>query len=220
MINIKEKEDEEFFKKKGILKAEDVVNIFFENEDKEKEVKSTNIEITTFDKLINKYIIEQEEKEKKIEEEENGKKEIESIENKINKQADLLERKEEKESEDINKILENIMSGQDSHKKTSTLLKTYRYKIYLNEKYKNEKILKNTEVNSNYFYSEWRNSFRYVKYKREENFKVYVKLENNEVTLKDMEIFVSTLLKNEEFYFFKEEPENYDAIINERIDGY
>ena len=57
LIHIKEKEDEEFFKKKGILKAEDVVNIFFENEDKEKEVKSSNIEITTFDKTWSQALL-------------------------------------------------------------------------------------------------------------------------------------------------------------------
>ena len=107
-------------------------------------------------------------------------------------------------------------------KKSSNIeiLKTDRYKIYLNEKYKNVKILKNTEVNSNYFYSEYQNSFKYVKHKREENFKLYVKFENNDITFKDMEIFVNSLLKNEEFYSSKEEPDNYETLINERIDGY
>ena len=47
-----------------------------------------------------------------------------------------------------------------------------------------------------------------------------MKFENNDITFKDMEIFVNSLLKNEEFYSSKEEPDNYETLINERIDGY
>ena len=69
-------------KKKGILKIEDIADNIFEEKNEEKEKDDSEIEITQFDKIIDKYIEEQEKIERVKKDE---KKNVKNQEEKISK---------------------------------------------------------------------------------------------------------------------------------------
>ena len=202
----------------GILKIDDVVNIIFDFKTEKKE-NGRSKEMTELNKMLNKYIKEQEEKEKKegLEKPNRGKiiKNNNQLEKEANKDIDSEEEEEEekeeeneeeeeigeeneeksgeeneeeeKESGNISIVsnkyedllneekLKNIINGEDSEeeKKISSLLKTLRHKVNLNEKANKLKTIKCKNISSKFYYSSWKKSLTSIQYKKTKSFKQF-----------------------------------------------
>jgi hypothetical protein len=206
---------------KKILEIKDVNNIIFGLKDKkERETNKPEEEKSELDKAINKYIEKQITLEKKSKEskennelriskkeEEESEMEEEEIEEKyISKDDNTLDIKNKVEDNKFDKFkLDNIMSGKNNEENTliSDLLEQLKEVINLNENTPKAKILKDKDINPEYLYLSWQNSFNDTDYKTTDSFKKVMSLEKNFeknlVSLEDMGEIIKKLLTEEKF---------------------
>ena len=235
---------------KNILEIKDINNIIFGLKDKkEREKKKPEEEKSELDKAINKYIEKQLNLEKKSKEsKENNelrisKKEVKQPSKKEEEESEMEEEeiKEKYRSKDNNTLdiknkvednkfdkfkLDNIMSGKNNEENTliSDLLEQLKEVINLNENTPKAKILKGKDINPEYLYLSWQNSFNDTDYKTTDSFKKVMSLEENFeknlISLEDMGEIIKKLLTEEKFNFFQKEPDNFYETISNIIKKY
>ena len=149
--------------------------------------------------------------------------EEEEIEEKyISKDDNTLDIKNKVEDNKFDNFkLDNIMSGKNNEENTliSDLLEQLKEVINLNENTPKAKILKGKDINPEYLYLSWQNSFNDTDYKTTDSFKKVMSLEKNFeknlVSLEDMGEIIKKLLTEEKFNFFQKDPDNfYESISN------
>ena len=230
---------------KKILEIKDINNIIFGLKDKkERETNKPEEKKSELDKAINKYIEKQLDLEKKSKEskennelriskkevkqpskkkEEESEMEEEEIEEKyISKDDNTLDIKNKVEDNKFDNFkLDNIMSGKNNEENTliSDLLEQLKEVINLNENTPKAKILKGKDINPEYLYLSWQNSFNDTDYKTTDSFKKVMSLEENFeknlISLEDMGEIIKKLLTEEKFNFFQKDPDNfYESISN------
>ena len=228
---------------KNILEIKDINNIIFGLKDKkERETNKPEEKKSELDKAINKYIEKQITLEKKSKEsKENNelrisKKEVKQPSKKKEEESEMEEEEIEEKyrSKDDNTLdikvednkfdkfkLDNIMSGKNNEENTliSDLLEQLKEVINLNENTPKAKILKDKDINPEYLYLSWQNSFNDTDYKTTDSFKKVMSLEENFeknlISLEDMGEIIKKLLTEEKFNFFQKDPDNfYESISN------
>ena len=114
------------------------------------------------------------------------------------------------------------MSGKDIENlitKKELLLKIKKIKeLCLNLNLKNIKNF-NNEITSTFLYNKWLESFKIKKYKLNKYYKNFIP-EKHIISLKKMNRFVKSLLKNTEFKLFKYDTYKIENIINKYIKNY
>ena len=149
--------------------------------------------------------------------------EEEEIEEKyISKDDNTLDIKNKVEDNKFDNFkLDNIMSGKNNEENTliSDLLEQLKEVINLNENTPKAKILKGKDINPEYLYLSWQNSFNDTDYKTTDSFKKVMSLEENFeknlISLEDMGEIIKKLLTEEKFNFFQKDPDNfYESISN------
>ena len=230
---------------KKILEIKDISNIIFGLKDKkERETNKPEEKKSELDKAINKYIEKQITLEKKSKEskennelriskkevkqpskkkEEESEMEEEEIEEKYrSKDNNTLDIKNKVEDNKFDKFkLDNIMSGKNNEENTliSDLLEQLKEVINLNENTPKAKILKDKDINPEYLYLSWQNSFNDTDYKTTDSFKKVMSLEENFeknlISLEDMGEIIKKLLTEEKFNLFQKDQDNfYESIFN------
>ena len=113
------------------------------------------------------------------------------------------------------------MSGKNNEENTliSDLLEQLKEVINLNENTPKAKILNDKDINPEYLYLSWQNSFNDTDYKTTDSFKKVMSLEENFeknlISLEDMGEIIKKLLTEEKFNFFQKDPDNfYESISN------
>ena len=149
--------------------------------------------------------------------------EEEEIEEKyISKDDNTLDIKNKVEDNKFDNFkLNNIMSWKNNEENTliSDLLEQLKEVINLNENTPKAKILKDKDINPEYLYLSWQNSFNDTDYKTTDSFKKVMSLEENFeknlISLEDMGEIIKKLLTEEKFNFFQKDPDNfYESISN------
>ena len=215
---------------KKILEIKDINNIIFGLKDKkERETNKPEEEKSELDKAINKYIEKQLNLEEKNKESKGNnelrisKKEVKQPSKKKEEESEMEEEEIEEKyrSKDDNTLdikvednkfdkfkLDKIMSGKNNEENTliSDLLEQLKEVINLNENTPKAKILKGKDINPEYLYLSWQNSFNDIDYKTTDSFKKVMSLEENFeknlISLEDMGEIIKKLLKEEKFSFF------------------
>ena len=219
--------------KKGTLDTNDIINIIFKQKEVKSDEGSSIQKETQLEKIIREYIDEEKNKEnksmKEIEESDKKKQLDQKEKEEYNKQEEKEESEEEKELEEYEQCesfneekLKNIMSGEKSEKslKVIDLLVKLKKKIKINKNNSRIKILKNTEINPKFIFSEWMNSFDTLPYKKSKTFESFVDIKNYGISLKKMGILIKELLPQEQFNFFVKDPDNFENMIETVIEQY
>ena len=232
---------------KNIVKIQDISNIIFENEIEEKKVKKSKFIKNNYEliNLLSKYIKKEEENKNKLKKEDNNEYEDEEEEEEENEEEEEEgkegneeeeeegneeeikneeENNDEDDEEDENEcdLLKKIMSGKDTENlitKKELLLKIKKIKeLCINLNLKNIKNF-NNEITSTFLYNKWLESFKIKKYKLNKYYKNFIP-EKHIISLKKMNRFVKSLLKNTEFKLFKYDTYKIENIINKYIKNY
>ena len=139
--------------------------------------------------------------------------------------SDKLESKsdeEDKNSEifDAKKLTE-LLSEKESKNQLniSRALKLLKSKVNLNLKNTKINLGGDGEINSHYYYLSWKSSLK-ITYKKTNEFISFVNYSGNKVSLKDIGNIIKILLDGEKFYFFAEDPDNFENLIVETIEKY
>ena len=216
----------------GKIKIDDITNILFNS--KPEDNKIPEIKESKLHKLFDEFI----KKEKQsVEEDRNiGNEKEEELGNDSQdggEEEGEEEREEEKEVGDLEegkggeekfdeKKLKNIMQG-DNYGENITitnLLMTLESKLNSNKNIDKKTKFESEEINSDFFYKSWIKSFKTLKYKKQENYKVFVNFESSSLLLENVPKIIKKLLKKEKIEVFDADPENIEDNITEIIEKY
>ena len=216
----------------GKIKIDDITNILFNP--KPEDNKIPEIKESKLHKLFDEFI----KKEKKSVEEDRkiGNEKEEELGNDSQdggEEEGEEEREEEKEVGDLEegkggeekfdeKKLKNIMQG-DNYGENITitnLLMTLESKLNSNKNIDKKTKFESEEINSDFFYKSWIKSFKTLKYKKQENYKVFVNFESSSLLLENVPKIIKKLLKKEKIEVFDADPENIEDNITEIIEKY
>ena len=105
------------------------------------------------------------------------------------------------DEEEIKKIVKENLEEYDMNKQIMKLIKL----IESNSDIKNLKENEEEEINCEYFYKKWKETFSYEYYKNTEEYKKYFKKEKI-ISLKEMGNFVCEMLKEKKLKIFINDP--------------
>ena len=217
----------------GKIKIDDITNILFNP--KPEDNKIPEIKESKLHKLFDEFI----KKEKQsVEEDRNigNEKEEEELGNDSQdggEEEGKEEREEEKEVGDLEegkegeekfdeKKLKSIMQGDDYGENITitNLLMTLESKLNSNKNIDKKNKFESEEINSDFFYKSWIKSFKTLKYKKQENYKVFVNLDSISLLFENVPKIIKKLLKKEKIEVFDADPENIEDNITEIIEKY
>jgi RNA recognition motif-containing protein len=231
----KEEENKNKLKKEDNNEYEDEKEKDEGNDEEEEEEKEGNEEEEEGNEEEEEEGNEEEEEEEGNEEEEENEGNEEEEENEGNEEEEEKEgneeeikNKEENNDEDDEEeenecdLLKKIMSGKDIENlitKKELLLKIKKIKeLCLNLNLKSIKNV-NNEITSTFLYNKWLESFKTKKYKLNKNYKSFI-IQNQIISLKEMNSIVIKLLKNIQFNLFKYDFYKIENKINKYIKNY
>ena len=102
----------------------------------------------------------------------------------------------------------------------TNLLMTLESKLNSNKNSDKKTKFESEEINSDFFYKSWIKSFKTLKYKKQENYKVFVNFESSSLLLENVPKIIKKLLKKEKIEVFDADPENIEDNITEIIEKY
>ena len=217
----------------GKIKIDDITNILFNSkpeDNKIPEIKESKLHklFDEFNKKEKQLVKEDRNigNEKKEEElgndsqdggEEEGKEEREE-----EKEVGDLEEGKEGEEKFDEKKLKSIMQGDDYGENLTiiNLLMTLESKLNSNKNIDKKTKFESEEINSDFFYKSWIKSFKTLKYKKQENYKVFVNFESSSLLFENVPKIIKKLLKKEKIEVFDADPENIEDNITEIIEKY
>ena len=83
-------------------------------------------------------------------------------------------------------------------------------KIKINQNNNKIKILKNTEINPKFIFSESKTSFIILPYKKSKQFQSFVDIRNYDISLKKIANIIKEFLPQEQFKFFVKDLDNFE----------
>ena len=214
------------------IKIDDITNILFNSkpeDNKIPEIKESKLH-KLFDEFIKKekQSVEEDrnignEKEEELgnDSQDGGEEEGEEEREEEKEVGDLEEGKGGEEKFDENK-LKSIMQGDDYGENITitNLLMTLESKLNSNKNIDKKTKFESEEINSDFFYKSWIKSFKTLKYKKQENYKVFVNFESSSLLLENVPKIIKKLLKKEKIEVFDADPENIEDNITEIIEKY
>ena len=223
-------------KSKVLVNTDDMISVIFGSKDIHTKKNKTNF--AEIDNKINKFIneyIEEEEKEDIGGKEKQERKKISKEENFIDLTSYLESSKKQEKYIDVSledskdtidddiKRIENIMSGENNQEtlKINSLLKILFNKIkvnYINDN-SDETKHKHEEIDSNFFYSLWKESFEKQKYKKGKDYKRFIKKDKIE-SIEKMGKTIKYLLPDLKYELFGEDPRRFENRISTSISQY
>ena len=216
----------------GKIKIDDITNILFNpkpEDNKIPEIKESKLH-KLFDEFIKKekQSVEEDrnignEKEEELgnDSQDGGEEEGKEEREEEKEVGDLEEGKEGEEKFDEKK-LKSIMQGDDYGENITitNLLMTLESKLNSNKNIDKKTKFESEEINSDFFYKSWIKSFKTLKYKKQENYKVFVNFESSSLLLENVPKIIKKLLKKEKIEVFDADPENIEDNITEIIEKY
>jgi hypothetical protein len=216
----------------GKIKIDDITNILFNS--KPEDNKIPEIKESKLHKLFDEFIkkekrsVEEDgnignEKEEELgnDSQDGGEEEGEEEREEEKEVGDLEEGKGGEEKFDENK-LKSIIQGDDYGENITitNLLMTLESKLNSNKNIDKKTKFESEEINSDFFYKSWIKSFKTLKYKKQENYKVFVNFESSSLLLENVPKIIKKLLKKEKIEVFDADPENIEDNITEIIEKY
>ena len=75
-------------------------------------------------------------------------------------------------------------------------------------------------LDEEFFYKTWKKTFHLYSYKKEDNFKKFVDIKNNLITLKEMKQIIQNLVSESVYSITDDDPEELEKLLKDEIDRY